>query len=185
MIIFKIKTWTCFECGYSQDFEPTQENTNKHFNSDKEFRIFNLVGNECPACALKGIRGKLLGKETDASKKMTMLAYDKESDRDAMRQELLAGPKQKIFLGKEIRLETSKEQDKRIEKAILGRGLSDSQENALKNRLKALPKLQIEARIFEDETDEEKVVRIEAEVNAIQLATTEKIKFLRDTYEDK
>ena len=45
MLTIKIKTWTCPECNYKQDFEPTKENMAIHF---KELGILDY---ECPACA--------------------------------------------------------------------------------------------------------------------------------------
>ena len=39
MITFFIKTWSCSKCGYRQDFEPTQENQNIHFNYDTSFKL--------------------------------------------------------------------------------------------------------------------------------------------------
>lgn len=74
--IIKIRTWSC-GCGYKQDCEPTQENQDLHFNSDREFRVNDLRANECPSCKLKGItRG--LHKETDPEKKITHTVMGEE-----------------------------------------------------------------------------------------------------------
>ncbi len=80
--IIKIKTWSC-ACGYSQDFEPTQENQNKHFNSDVSFRISDLKANSCPSCALKGVAGTL-ALERDPNKKMVISIIGEEEIEDEL-----------------------------------------------------------------------------------------------------
>lgn len=74
--IIKIKTYRC-ACGYGQDFEPTQENQEKHFNADPKFKISNLGANQCPSCALKGILSAL-SLETDDSKKTIITIMGKD-----------------------------------------------------------------------------------------------------------
>lgn len=41
---FKIKTWSCAQCSYRQDYEPTEENHAIHFKD------YYLKDNCCPAC---------------------------------------------------------------------------------------------------------------------------------------
>jgi len=76
--IIEIRTWSCPECGYSQDFEPTQALMDLHFNNSPTFRLVNCQENECPCCALENMRGKQMGKETDPSKKMRMTVMGEE-----------------------------------------------------------------------------------------------------------
>lgn len=75
MQTIKIKTWSCSECGYKQDFEPTAENMAIHFIPP----VFPPIGEgECPACATGKNRTKILKKgvmmkkETDNNKKSVM-----------------------------------------------------------------------------------------------------------------
>lgn len=75
--IISIPTWTC-SCGYSQDFEPTQENQNKHFNSDFRFPLNDLKVNECPSCGLKGLRNKQMALETRPEKKTIITIMGEE-----------------------------------------------------------------------------------------------------------
>lgn len=72
MLTIKIKTWSCSNCNYTQDFEPTKSNLKIHFPD------LDLDNYECPACAsgqnevkiLK--RGIKMVKETDLAKKIVM-----------------------------------------------------------------------------------------------------------------
>src|SRR3990167_6016366 len=61
--IIKIKTWSC-ECGYKQDFEPTDELMMKNFNR---------MGNLCPSCKTNN-----LSKEMNIDRKITMTIIDEE-----------------------------------------------------------------------------------------------------------
>jgi uncharacterized Zn finger protein (UPF0148 family) len=56
--IIKIKTWSCPNCNYHQDFEPTNELMLKHFKYSK---------NVCPSCGKEA-----LVKETDDNKKVKL-----------------------------------------------------------------------------------------------------------------
>jgi len=47
--------YKCEKCGYSQDFEPTQEKLNKVFPECK-----TINANECPSCYLR--KEKIIGK---------------------------------------------------------------------------------------------------------------------------
>lgn len=126
MISYPINTWRC-QCGYSQDFEMTQENADIHFNSDKKFPVFDLKENECPSCAMKNHRGHLVTQETDISK-MSVQNHLEQSDIDALRKELeeeetqITKTGKKIIVNSEIvddeREETVKEKEDRIEKTI-------------------------------------------------------------------
>ena len=79
--IIKIKTWRCVTCDYSQDFEPTQDNCDKHFNSDEKFKISNVKKNECPSCRLKGSIGQM-AREINVNKKITLTVMGKEDIED-------------------------------------------------------------------------------------------------------
>mgnify|MGYP001589875351 CR=1 FL=1 len=69
--IIKIPTWRC-ACDYAQDFEPTQENLDLHFNNNKKFPLIeSLKENECPSCHERGNKAQLV-KETDPKKKTTI-----------------------------------------------------------------------------------------------------------------
>ena len=76
--IIKIKTWGCTKCNYHQDFEPTGELMNLHFNQSTPFTLSDIQVNECPSCALKGDRGVSMRKETVVSKKMEMTVMGEE-----------------------------------------------------------------------------------------------------------
>lgn len=76
--IIEIRTWSCPECGYKQDFEPTQELMDLHFNSSPTCKLTNCQENECPCCALENMRGKQMGPETDPAKKMRMTVMGEE-----------------------------------------------------------------------------------------------------------
>jgi rubredoxin len=65
MITFSIKTWSCPGCGYSQDFEPTQELFDKHINEDPNIPVNNLEQGMCPNCALQGKEVELLAVEDE------------------------------------------------------------------------------------------------------------------------
>jgi len=119
MLIIKIKTWCCKDCGYQQDCEPTKEMMDKHFNKDKDFRINDVQENECPCCCLEGKRGVQMVKETDPKKKTEMAITDSQSDIDKQRSELEAEGTNKFAVGKEIRLETDEEKIKRIDIVVI------------------------------------------------------------------
>ena len=89
--IIKIKTWKCGQCGYHQDFEPTQENQDLHFNSQMNDRLTNLKVNECPSCKLKKQVGTLV-LEIDPDKKTTIAIMDK-ADVDTMTKDDTTQPK--------------------------------------------------------------------------------------------
>ncbi len=92
--ILKIKTWSC-ACGYAQDFDPTQENQDLHFNNDSQFRLSNLKANECPSCGLKGLKGAMT-KETNPDKKTTVTIMGEEDIED----EILKDDEEKTKQGK-------------------------------------------------------------------------------------
>lgn len=77
-----IKTWSCVDCGYKQDFEPTEEKMKEIFNDDKRFLVSDVADYECPNCALSGIRGKQLSLETDTSRKIRINVMGKEELED-------------------------------------------------------------------------------------------------------
>jgi len=76
--IIEIRTWSCPECGYTQDFEPTHELMDLHFNNSPTCQLVNCQENECPSCALRGARLVPMRKETDPSKKMRMTVMGEE-----------------------------------------------------------------------------------------------------------
>ena len=82
MISYTIKTWRC-TCGYAQDFEPTADLMNLHFNQDKGYSLNDVRLNECPSCALKGSRSKLLIREINPVKK-TIHTFLEQSDIDRL-----------------------------------------------------------------------------------------------------
>lgn len=84
--IFKIKTWSCAICGYAQDFEPTQQNMNTHFNTNRSFSVHDIFNNECPSCALKGNRSNPLLREVNLSKRIILTIMGDEDIEDAIEQ---------------------------------------------------------------------------------------------------
>ena len=84
--IIKIRTWSC-SCGYKQDFPPTQENQDIHFNNDRTFRLDDVKENECPSCGLRGIRGKQMVKEIDLDKKTIITIMGEEDIEPEIAQE--------------------------------------------------------------------------------------------------
>jgi len=62
--IIKIKTWKCPNCGYYQDFEPTDELMLKHFGRS---------GALCPSCGKTN-----LIRETNPDKKITISIMGEE-----------------------------------------------------------------------------------------------------------
>ena len=81
MIKVYLPTWACGSCGYAQDFEPTKENMEHHFNKDKGFPLSDVEANECPSCGLKGERGKSMVKETRPERKaIVIIAGEEEAD---------------------------------------------------------------------------------------------------------
>lgn len=75
----KIKTWKC-ECGYKQDFEPTQENLDSNFNLDPNFRVNNLKANKCPSCALKNKDSNLISENNKNEKIVIEIMGEDELD---------------------------------------------------------------------------------------------------------
>jgi len=55
MQTFKIKTWLC-DCGYKQNFEPTDENMELHFGSGFENKL-------CPSCKVGKLKKATLAKD--------------------------------------------------------------------------------------------------------------------------
>lgn len=80
MKTYQLPTWRC-QCGYSQDFEPTQENIDTHFNNPTNFPLNDLSAGNCPSCALKGRVGALR-KENDPTKKIVASVLE-DADIDA------------------------------------------------------------------------------------------------------
>jgi len=93
----KIKTWRC-GCGYSQDFEPTQENMDLHFNHDRNFPLNGVEANQCPSCGLKRKNGKLKV-EKDEDKKISVIVMgedevdDHKIEKDGVFRKLTASEK--------------------------------------------------------------------------------------------
>lgn len=114
MIEYFIKTWSC-ACGYQQDFEPTQELVDKHFNDDKLFPLDDVKADECPSCKLKGLVGSLK-KETDPAKKSKHRIFQ-DSDRAVLEASIAKADKDVIEDGK-TRPETQQEKDARVVKEI-------------------------------------------------------------------
>ena len=75
--VIKIKTWTCKTCTYKQDFEPTQDSMNLHFNQARGFRLSHVKADDCPSCLLRGESSKLVRGVTD-KEKMTMRVMGEE-----------------------------------------------------------------------------------------------------------
>src|SRR3990167_11270460 len=100
MITYTIKTYSC-SCGYKQDFEPTKELMELHFNSSKRFKVKDIKAGECPSCALKGVRNNVLNKEADSQKKI-MVRHLEQSDIDTIRTSLEAEPIQKVKTGSKL-----------------------------------------------------------------------------------
>jgi len=71
--IIKIKTWKC-SCGYAQDFEPTQELMDKHFNIAHPELFKNIQANQCPSCKV----GRLILATLD--EQLTTVTIDDEDD---------------------------------------------------------------------------------------------------------
>jgi len=183
MINIKVKTWCCRDCDYKQDFEPTKESMNKHFNKDIRFKVDDIKENECPCCSLKGDRGVQMVKETDNKNKTEMTFMDSQKDIDDKRTELEAIPPNTIGVGKEIRLETDEEKTERIDDAV--KEYSGTEKTALKKELIALPNESREFLTYRDETSMEKKVRIDEEMSGLSFKTPEEVQELRDKYEDK
>jgi len=76
----KIKTWGCDGCNYSQDFEQTQENIDRHFRFDLEFVNKGVIiqPGGCPSCALKGEVGHKLLPVISTEKQMTLIVTGEE-----------------------------------------------------------------------------------------------------------
>jgi len=87
--IIKIATYTCDVCGYAQDFEPTQENMDKHFNNNNNFNGSGLEENDCPSCVLgknkeRKVKHNKLKKETSQNKKTAIKIMGEEEIDDLM-----------------------------------------------------------------------------------------------------
>lgn len=77
--IFAVPTWS-HSCGYKQDFEPTQENMNKHLNMNPKFPVDDLLAGECPKCRQLG-KVAQLSLETDIAQ-MTRITVMGEEEID-------------------------------------------------------------------------------------------------------
>lgn len=47
--------WVCDSCGYKQDFPPSKESHDLHFNSNSKYALSDLGSDECPSCRLNGV----------------------------------------------------------------------------------------------------------------------------------
>lgn len=118
MIEYKIKTWGCTQCEYRQDFEPTTEAMQIHFNDDPKFRVRNIQAYECPSCALDNRRENPMIKVTDLTKKM-LHRYMVPEDLVQLRTELIAEAVRQITdENGNKRNETAGEKSIRIDKII-------------------------------------------------------------------
>lgn len=179
-----IKTWSCAECGYRQDCEPTKANADFHFNKDRMFPIVDLAAGECPACALKGVRGKKLARETDPAKKCRMNFLD-ESEHAALIAALEAEGPQQVSDGVETRDETVEEKGRRVEKEIAKlEGLSVSEKAKARADLLAQPARKVDTHKMRDELPHERKARIDHVKIELKPMTAAEIKALRDKYED-
>lgn len=148
-----IKTFGC-SCGYAQDFEPTAEATNKHFNDSKRYMVNNLQAGECPSCALKGLRGQMLVGITDETKKMRMVFFT-EAEANQLKAEFDAEPPQEVDDGIEL-----------VEEVVNGK-------KVLRQKSAKRP-----------ETDQERLGRITKAKASIRHLTDEQIAELKAKHED-
>ena len=179
MISYQIKTWRC-SCGYAQDFEPTIAAMNKHFNRDKGFPLTDMAENECPSCALKGIRGAGLPKCTDLTKKSVHNLME-VADAEADIENLVNEPVRKVEIGKEFRLESNDEKSERIsqEEAKLAH-----EEDKAAHRVKSHEKIMREFPRLRDETVNEKTARIAEHAAGLVALSAAQVQALRDKHED-
>lgn len=99
-ITIKIKTWTCSECGYYQDFEPTAELMVLHFKG--------VPADVCPACFLgkNPSRTKAvvqLLKETRPENKSTVTIIGEEEIETEIEEELAEPGKRGIDISTEAK----------------------------------------------------------------------------------
>lgn len=179
----KIRTWSCLACGYKQDFEPTKENQDIHFNNDGKFAVNNLKENECPACSLKGKQGSVLIKETDPAKKSKM-TFLNEAEYKALIISLETESPQMKADGVEFRDETLDEKVYRIDKELAEANLSSSEKIVNRAELLALPPRKIQTLKMRQELPFERRFRIEQIKNKIKPLTEAEIIALRAKYED-
>jgi len=182
MLIIPIKTYACTSCGYAQDFEPTQELTDKHFNNAKHFRLEDVKANECPSCRLKGNTG-VMAKVTDPAKKSKMRIIENQADIDKRKDELRAKPGEKILMGEEIREETDDEKAERVEKSLE----HVPKKAKAKGRAAglAMPKMTRAFEVHREQTPEEKEEHIEELTAHMKVTPAAKIAQIREKYEDK
>jgi hypothetical protein len=184
MQIFKIKTWMCNNCGYKQDFEPTQENMDLQFNNDPKFKLNELKENECPNCCLQGLEG-FLEKVIDEEHKAEMHLVENEEDVLNIRKQLESSP-QEIVIGKTTRLETEEEKMERIDTTIESEHAEKPEEvkNLIKTDLENSPPLIVEVDVTRTETEHELQERVEKQMSEVVIIPKEQIEFLKDVYGD-
>lgn len=103
MLIFKIKTWGCPQCHYTQDFDCNDANLMaKHLGLPP-----NICPNKC---------GRTLVKETVNRKEMVVL--DTQDDITAKKAKFEAEEPKSVFDGDVSRLETKAERSKRIDEKV-------------------------------------------------------------------
>jgi len=184
MLKFDIKTWSCAECGYRQDCEPTQENADRHFNLDRNFILSDIVENECPACSLKGVRGNVLVRETNPVKKSKMDIIESEADIEAIREKIRSKGPRSLVVGVRQREETDVEKAVRVDAELKGKTLNVVAKEKVKASMMALPNLTIEEPVRRQETIDEMEARIQADTDNLKPATPQEISELRAKYED-
>lgn len=177
-----IKTWSC-SCGYRQDCEPTQENADLHFNSDRNFPVNSLKAGECPACALKGQHG-MLDKEVDPAKKSKMSFMD-VAEHAAFLAALEADGPHQVSDGAEERDETPVEISRRVDKELEKlEGLSASEKAKARTDLLTGQPRKIQTNRMRDEFPHERKLRIERVKNELSPLTAQQIAELRAKHED-
>lgn len=188
MIEYHIKTWTCDDCGYTQDFEPTKELMEKHFNKSARFKLGDIKEGECPSCALKGARDKKVTKETKQEKKMKFRHFE-QVDIDNLRSELESEEPQDVVVGEEYRVETDEEKTARVKQEVRERKnklkLKKEEVSSLELELLAQPSITRKFKVKRKETSLEKSKRIEKIMSNFRAATPEEIAEARSKYEDK
>lgn len=179
-----IKTWSCTECGYKQDCEPTQENADLHFNNDVKFTVSDLKAEECPACALKSKRGKPLAKEINPLKKSKMNFMD-ETEHVVLIAALEADGPQQVSDGVEMRDETALEKNRRIEKDVEKlENLSNAEKSQARADLHSQPARQVQTNRMRDEFPHERKARIDLAKSELKPLTDIQIAELRAKFED-
>lgn len=181
MLRFDIKTWSCAQCGYRQDFEPTSELMDVHFNQDKRFPLDNVQAGNCPSCSLRGYKHPLT-KETDSDKKMRVTVFDSQDDLSQMKKDLDIEPLNRVQFGKEVRSETSEEQQERIS-IILLEVPKDSQD-AVRKIIEEKGLITREFVLEREETQEEKDVRTKKQLDSARVLSSDEIKAIRTALED-